>query len=230
LTQAPDIAVDTLEESRCKAARALTIGTCFMLPLSPLGAWMAGNAILAITVAALAFTAAAILGMRLKNTSGRVLVAFGLIGQAICITAALAGHPWQLDAHMMFFALLAACMVMSEPVVIISAAAVIALHHLGLSIAMPALVYPSSDFMVNIQRTALHGVIVVGEAAVLWSALKSRLRAHNESLAAHAKILKSEAEARAAVAFAEEEKSKTTRALEAAEEAKSQAQEAHAKA
>ena len=227
MTQAPDITLDTLENSRCRAARALAIGTCVMLPLSPLSAWLAGNAILVMTAAAMAFAAAAILGARMKNTSGRVLVAFGLIGQAICITAALAGHPWQLDAHMMFFALLAACMVMSEPVVILSAAAVIAFHHLGLSIAMPALVYPSSDFMSNIQRTALHGAIVVGEAAVLWSALNSRLRAHQESLAAHAKIQKSEAEARAAVAVAEDEKSKTTVALETAEEAKRQAQDAH---
>lgn len=227
MTQAPDVTLDTLEASRRNAARALAIGTCFFVPLSPLSAWFAGNAIAATTAVAVIFAAIAILGVRMKNTSGRVLVAFGLIGQAICITAALTGHSWQLDAHMMFFALLAACMVMSEPVVIISAAAVIALHHLGLSVAMPALVYPSSDFLSNIQRTAIHGFIVVAEAAVLWSALKNRVRGHEESLAAHATILASEAEARAAVAEAEDEKSKTSVALEAAEEAKRQAESAH---
>ncbi|MGA9435968.1 MAG: methyl-accepting chemotaxis protein [Roseobacter sp.] len=226
MTQAPDVTLDTLEESRRNAARALAIGTCFMVPLSPLSAWLAGNAILAMSAAAMIFAAFAILGARMQNTSGRVLVAFGLIGQAICITAALAGHPWQLDAHMLFFALIAACMVMSEPIVIISAAAVIALHHLGLSIAIPLLVYPSSDFMSNIQRTAVHGVIVVTEAAVLWSALINRVRTHQESLTAHATIQASEAEARAAVAVAEDEKNKTTDALEAAEEAKRQALDA----
>lgn len=226
MTQATDATQDTLEQARRKAARALAIGACCMVPLSPLSAGLAGNAILTMTAAAVFFAVCALAGARMKTTSGRILVAFGLIGQAICITAALAGHPWQLDAHMLFFALLAATMAMSEPVVIISAAAVIALHHLGLSIAMPAFVYPSSDFMNNIQRTALHGVIVVAEAAVLWSALKNRIRAHHDSLAAHATILASEAEARAAVATAEDEKSKTTLALEAAEEAGRQAQDA----
>lgn len=165
-------------------------------------------------------------GAKLGTTSGRLLVAFGLIGQAICITAALSGHAWQLDAHMLFFALLVACMVMSEPVVIVSAAIIIAAHHLGLSIAVPALVYPSHDILSNQQRTAVHGAIVVAEAAVLWSALRSRNRAHDESLAAHATITASEAEAQRAVEIAETEKSKANADLADAEEAQQAAQEA----
>lgn len=217
---------DKLDVTREKGARALALGACAMVPLSPLCAWLAGNSIGLLSTAALAFAALSIFGMRMKRLSGRVLVAFGLVGQAICITSALAGHPWQLDAHMLFFALLAACMLMVEPAVIVMTAGIIAVHHLGLSLALPALVYPSSDILANLQRTALHGVIVVVEAVLLWSALRQRVRAHHESLSAHKTILASEAEAHAAVALAEEEKVKSAQALVKAEEAQKQAKDA----
>lgn len=217
---------DSLEITREKAACALTWGTCAIVPLSPLSAWMASNSVWVVTLAALIFAAFGFLGSRMNSKSGRILVAFGLIGQAICITSALAGHPWQLDAHMLFFALLAACMVMVEPTVIIVAAAVIAVHHLSLSLSLPALVYPSADMLANLQRTAVHGVIVVAEAAVLWSALRRRVQSHLEGQEARAALLGSETEARAAVKSAEEEKAKTAEALEVAEKAQLQAKKA----
>ncbi len=226
MTNAHTTQEDALQQSRRKSATALAIGACAMVPLSTISAWLAGNSVLGVTLGAICFALASAAGARNNTVSGRILVAFGLIGQAICITAALSGHPWQLDAHMLFFALLAACMVLSEPVVILSAAAVIAVHHLGLSVAMPALVYPSSDLATNLQRTAVHGIIVVAEAAVLWSALKTRLRAHEASIAAHATISASEAEAREAVARAEKEKTKSAAALEAAKQANQAAEEA----
>ncbi|WP_227267407.1 methyl-accepting chemotaxis protein [Roseobacter weihaiensis] len=226
MTDTATLQHDTMEKSRRSGAWNLAVGACAMVPLSAVAAWAAANAIMIVTVTALIFAALALFGAKLGTTSGRVLVAFGLIGQAICITAALSGHAWQLDAHMLFFALLAACMVMSEPVVIVSAAVVIAVHHLGLSIAMPALVYPSPDILFNLQRTAVHGAIVVAEAVVLWSALRSRNRSHNESLAANATIRASEAEAQRAVEIAEAEKSKANAALAEAEESQHAAQEA----
>lgn len=226
MTETANATTDTLDLSRRTSARALANGACAMVPLSPFLAWVAGNAPVVTVGAAVFFAATALFGARRDSTSGRILVAFGLVGQAICITAALAGHPWQLDAHMLFFALLAAAMVMSEPVVIVSTAAVIAVHHLGLSLVLPALVYPSADVFSNLQRTAIHGIIVVAEAAVLWSALRNRLRAYNDGLALNAAIRASEADARGAVAVAEEEKRKATDALQQAELARQQALEA----
>ncbi len=226
MTETANATTDTLDLSRRTSARALANGTCAMVPLSPFLAWVAGNAPVVTVGAAVFFAATALFGARRDSTSGRILVAFGLVGQAICITAALAGHPWQLDAHMLFFALLAAAMVMSEPVVIVSTTAVIALHHLGLSLVLPALVYPSADVFSNLQRTSIHGIIVVAEAAVLWSALRNRLRAYNDGLALNAAIKASEADARGAVAVAEEEKRKATDALQQAELARQQALEA----
>lgn len=226
MTQSNTDQRDTLEVTRDKGARALAFGACVMVPFSPLSAWLAGNSIALVTVMAVVFATIAMLGTRMTSLTGRTLVAFGLIGQAICITSALAGHPWQLDAHMLFFAMLAACMVVVEPTVILVAAGVIALHHLGLSLALPTLVYPSADLLENLKRTAIHGIIVVVEAAVLWSALRRRVQSHQESLEARDTIVASEAEARAAVTVAEEEKAKSAQALEEAKAAQEQARQA----
>ncbi|GFE49739.1 hypothetical protein So717_14920 [Roseobacter cerasinus] len=132
-------------EAADKATMQVAIGSAMLVPFSVMAAWIAGNALLAVALVAAIFAGMAFLGARFSGRAGRVLAAIGLVGQAICITAALAGHPWQLDGHMLFFALLAVCMIMSEPVAILAAAAAIAVHHLGLSLALPALVYPSVE-------------------------------------------------------------------------------------
>ncbi|MFK7837358.1 MAG: methyl-accepting chemotaxis protein [Sulfitobacter sp.] len=93
--------------------------------------------------------------------------ALALIGQAIAFTAAFQGHSWQIDSHMMFFALLA-CLVMLRSIpTLLVATVVVALHHLSLSYLMPSLIYPAGDFMQNIGRTVMHAVIVVLETAAL---------------------------------------------------------------
>lgn len=218
--------LDHLELSRLKASQTLAWGSFAMVPLSPLAAWIAGNSIPVAGVAAVFFAALSLLGARMQGIHGHALVAFGLVGQAMVITAALAGHAWQLDAHMLFFALLAATMAMSQPTVVVTTAAAIAVHHLSLAIAMPALVYPSPDLWANLSRTALHGAIVVAEAAVLWSALRRRVLAHEENIAASAAVTASAEEARAALESAEAEKTKATEALQQAEAARVQALDA----
>ncbi|MBW4710328.1 methyl-accepting chemotaxis protein [Roseobacter sp. YSTF-M11] len=215
-----------LDAVRNRSAMHLAIGCCAMVPLSVLAAWLAGNSLIVAGGSASLFAILCVVGAKLRSLQGRVLVALGLVGQAICITAALSGHAWQLDSHMLFFAILAACMVLSEPVVIISAAAMIAVHHLSLSIAMPALVYPSSSLFDNLQRTAIHGVIVVVEAAILWSAIRNRNIAHEKSVADTLKISAAAQEAKLAVERIEAEQSKTETALLAAKEAQQQALEA----
>lgn len=209
-----------------KAAMQVAMGCVALVPLSVVAAWIAGNSLIMIGIVAICFAGLAFLGTRLQNLQGRVFVAFGLVGQAICITAALSGHPWQLDSHMIFFAVLAVCMVMSEPVVILAAAGAIAVHHLGLSIALPALVYPSLDLASNLQRTALHGTVVVVEAAILWVSLKQRNKAYQESLAKTIEIQSSADDTRDALAKAETANAEAEKALQAAETAQQAALEA----
>jgi methyl-accepting chemotaxis protein len=221
---------DVLEVARARSAQYLALGLCVLGVLAVGASLLAGTGALLITGLAAGLAAFALLGAHLKNGTGRIMVAAGLIRQTICITAAFAGHPWQLDSHMIFFAVLAICLVMSDTRVIIVAAAIIAIHHLSLSVAFPVLVYPSTDLWANLERTAFHGVIVVAEAAVLWFSIDQRNTAYRNSLAAPAEIASSARRATDALDKAEAARLQTETALAEAEASRSEALEATAAA
>jgi methyl-accepting chemotaxis protein len=214
------------DEASDQAASRLAFGVAGLVPIALAAAVVAQNAVFPVGVATVLMALLALAGASLKGQRGHILVATALIGQCICITGALAGHPWQLDSHMLFFAALAICMVMSDPLAVIIATVTIAVHHLGLSIALPALVYPSSDFSTNMQRVALHAVIVVAEAAVLYMSLHQRKKAYFASAEKSRKLKVSTEETRAALTRAEEAKRETEIALETAEKARCEALEA----
>lgn len=102
------------------------------------------------------------------------VVSFCYIGHCILLTAALVGHPWQTDSHMLFFAALAIVSTLSNPRALIFATVLVALHHISLSIFLPKLVYPGGDVQANLQRTALHAGIVLLESGVLLIGLLRR--------------------------------------------------------
>jgi methyl-accepting chemotaxis protein len=108
---------------------------------------------------------------------GPVGAAIALIGQAIAFTAAFQGHPWQLDSHMMFFALLACLVGLRSIASLLAGTIIIALHHLSLSFIMPSLIFPSGGFGANLARTAFHAVIVLMETAALVTTVHQLNRA-----------------------------------------------------
>jgi methyl-accepting chemotaxis protein len=93
-------------------------------------------------------------------------------GQVTLIVAAFAGHPWQIDAHMIFFAYIPITAAMLCPISIFTAAVVALVHHLGLTFLMPALVYPSLDLVENIMWSLFHGVVVIAETGALYFGVK----------------------------------------------------------
>ncbi|WP_323769257.1 methyl-accepting chemotaxis protein [Antarctobacter sp.] len=101
-------------------------------------------------------------------------LAFSVVALPIVITAALAGHKWQIDAHMLFFVALAVVATSGKRSVLIFATALVALHHLSLSVLAPMMVYPSADLVTNLTRTAVHAAIVILEFAVLIVNLEFR--------------------------------------------------------
>lgn len=113
------------------------------------------------------FLAIGFVFFRKKGVVREVGAATALIGQAIALTAAFQGHAWQVDTHMLFFALLACLVILRSVPAILMATAVTAVHHLSFSVFLPALVYPSGELIENLSRTVLHAVIVVMETAVL---------------------------------------------------------------
>jgi methyl-accepting chemotaxis protein len=156
------------------AMRRVAMMTWFVVPVAPIAALLAGNSPWFVLIFAAMAAGGGFTGSLSGGQTGRIMVAMGLIGQAMAFTAALSGHPWQIDSHMLFFAVLAVTMSMTDASVILISAGIIALHHLGLSVLLPTLIYPSVDVLRNIERTALHGVIVVVEAAVLFAAIQQR--------------------------------------------------------
>ncbi len=114
-----------------------------------------------------------------NGLSTRLVLAVALMGSVSVFAFQLAGHPWQIDIHMYFFAALACLVAYCDYRPIVAGTIAVALHHLALNFVLPAAIYPGgSDF----GRVVLHAVILAIEAGVLvWLAHQlSRLFATTE--------------------------------------------------
>ncbi|MBP1806794.1 uncharacterized membrane protein YhaH (DUF805 family), partial [Rubellimicrobium aerolatum] len=160
-------------------------------PVAPAAALLTGGPFGGVAAAAALFLGLALAARRLEPRERSLLLAMALIGHCIALTAALAGHPWQIDAHMVFFAMLAIVATMGSIPALLLACAVTAVHHLSLSILLPALVYPAAGLGVALERTALHAVVVVFEAAVLAWFIRSTEAAGAELAARRAELARS---------------------------------------
>jgi methyl-accepting chemotaxis protein len=126
--------------------------------------WLAPAALMA------AMALAATVSWRVSGSglSTRLIVAVALMGGVSVFVFQLAGHPWQTDMHMYFFAALASLVAYCDSRPIILGAIAVALHHLTLNFVLPAAVYPGGA---DLGRVVLHAVIVLIEASVLiWLA------------------------------------------------------------
>ncbi|AML51611.1 methyl-accepting chemotaxis protein [Falsihalocynthiibacter arcticus] len=173
--------------------------------------------------ASLAFALLALLSLRGSPALGRIGVSLGLIGQAMILTGIFIGHPWQIDSHMVFFAVLAALIALSDIRVILIATAAIIVHHLSLSVLTPTLIYPSTDVVANIGRSLFHGLVVAIETFALIIAVRTRLAQNKDAMERNTELSAEKAKAEQALVHANE-------SAAAAEAAHAEAQEALAKA
>jgi len=120
------------------------------------------------------------------------------------LTAAFSGHAWQIDTHMMFFAVLAVVATMGSIPAVVLAVLITAVHHVSLSLLFPALVYPVGDWIDAILRSLMHAAIVLFEAGVLILSILRANRASRELAVAHAHLDETLAEAQLCRAHAEE--------------------------
>ncbi|MCK0122081.1 hypothetical protein MWU61_16130 [Loktanella sp. F6476L] len=108
---------------------------------------------------------------------------FAILAQAqvAVIVGAFAGHTWQVDAHMHFFATMGILILLVDHRAILAGAAAVAAHHLILNFALPEMIYPGGT---DLGRTIMHAVILVlatlalayasqALAAINWEAQKS---------------------------------------------------------
>ncbi|WP_282602504.1 ATP-binding protein [Paracoccus sp. PARArs4] len=94
----------------------------------------------------------------------RYLAAVALVAQPAMLLLILRGHPWQMDMHMYFFALLALNLGWFDRGALLAAAIATTLHHLVLSYVLPSAVFSNGG---EFGRVMLHGGIVAFQTVVL---------------------------------------------------------------
>jgi methyl-accepting chemotaxis protein len=155
-------AVDLL---RARTARVLAIYIAAHLPVVVLLDWLVQGGP-GWTSAIMAVIAAATGAMTwfAQGVSQRLFLAVAMMLTVACVVAAMSGHPWQIDIHMYFFAALAMLVAFCDWRVVLAGTVAVAVHHLVLNFALPALVFPDGGAFF---RVVLHAVIVLIEAGVL---------------------------------------------------------------
>lgn len=139
------------------------------------GQWI-GAAIASLIAAAMAETT-----LRLAPTKANDVVAVALIAQPAIGVGLLAGHPWQVDAHMYFFAMVAALAMMSDVRAIVIATVFVAVHHLSLNFGLSALIYPGGT---DLARTVFHAFVLLLESAAIILTIRDRNTQKAASVAA----------------------------------------------
>lgn len=207
-------------------AQNLAYASFLWIPIAVGASWWAGTNIWFIAGFAIYFAVSNLVVVVLRPQDGAMTNAVSWVGQVAVINAAFAGHPWQIDSHMAYFAVLAGTMVFADIRATLTATAVIAVHHLTLTFLFPTLVYPSTELAENLPRTVLHAVIVLTESAALIYAIRLRQALTQREVEQAHELTESMKEAESARAQAEEALIDARRAKVEAETARKDAEKA----
>ncbi len=155
-----------LEVFQRRIVRALTALAFAHVPILTIVAWMLNRDATAIAgISLLLATApAALMAMQRPLKVAFFAIAIALVGQTSLLVYAMTGHPWQVEMHFYYFAILAMLVGFCDWTVLLAAAAMIAVHHLSLNTVLPSAVYPGGTDYV---RVVVHAVVVVIETAIL---------------------------------------------------------------
>jgi methyl-accepting chemotaxis protein len=156
----------SLESFQHTVAKALTALAWVHVPVLGVIAWALGRDIGGFAFIALMFAAApAVLQwMRRPVQVVAFAIAIALVGQTSLLVLAFSGHPWQVEMHFYYFAVLAMLSGFCDWRILVMTAALISVHHLGLNTFLPDAVYPGgTDYF----RVSAHAIPVVIETAML---------------------------------------------------------------
>ncbi len=183
-----------VEGLRAKAAPillALLLSICLGAVAT---AWLLNTNAMLVSLGAGALSLSAILSWRASPTGvlTRSLVTICSLASVGLILIALEGHPYIVDAHMAFFAVLAVSVLWACWRAIFWGTAIVAVHHLMLNFVWPSLIFPGGT---DLMRVVLHAVILVAEAAALaWLAAKVEKLLSVEDMAKSAEEMRAMAE------------------------------------
>ncbi len=164
--------MEMINNIRATFSRVLTYALAVHVVLVAAAAFFLGQDVLVPTMLAVLLAGVPIL---LHWRVGCTQLQRELAGTSLVLFAALLvyvfrGHPWQIDIHMYFFAVLALLAGFCDFRVIVVSAAVVAVHHLLFNFVVPTWVFPDGA---NFWRVVLHAVVVVVEVVCLiWLTLK----------------------------------------------------------
>nr|WP_314073236.1 response regulator [uncultured Roseococcus sp.] len=186
-----------IEMLRNRFGRAMVWILWLHVPMIALAAYLLGHA----PASAAAFSAVLVGAYHLcwhlwgAAPVSRYISAIAIMGQPALMLYLLAGHPWQMDVHMYFFAALALLIGWSDWRTIIVGAVTIALHHLILNFALPLAVFANGS---DLPRVYLHAAIVLFQSAVLVTLSSTLVRTFDRIAAMGTEVLIQTQEAQAA--------------------------------
>ena len=155
-----------LDAFQSTIAKALMVLAAVHIPILALIAWALDRDIISTVLTSVVLAAAPLIAWVARRPIR--IVGFGLsvalVGQTSILVYLLNGHPWQVEMHFYYFAVLAMLAGFCEWSVLLATAALIAAHHLSLNWALPAALYVGGS---NFLRVLVHAVVVVIETAML---------------------------------------------------------------
>ena len=164
--------MEMITEIRNTFARVMNYVLLAHILIIALVGWFTGNDVFFPFIISMLAALVPIALYKLQGPSDlqRQIAGVSMVLFAALLVYQFRGHPWQIDVHMYFFAILAVLAAYCDFKVIIVAAAVVAVHHIGLNFIIPAWLFPEgADF----GRVVLHAVVVVLEVpSLIWLALK----------------------------------------------------------
>jgi methyl-accepting chemotaxis protein len=143
----------------------------------PIGAAMVSGVSLPIpALGAVGFLMVSLFASRRDTPLADYVVATAMIAQAAWFTAMFAGHPWQVDTHVIFFVLLAVLSCRNSARLMMYTCGITVAHHLILAFALPQWVFPPAQIANDMARTAFHAVLIGLEGWALTFAIAQRKR------------------------------------------------------
>jgi methyl-accepting chemotaxis protein len=214
----PSLEVGSIAALRLNVARMLIAVAFGHVPALSGVAFARGFDVAPVAFAAAALAAVPAIMFRMDRSTLAMsfAVAVALVGHTSMLVYLMKGHPWQIEMHFYYFAVLAMLAGFCGWRVICLAAALIALEHGVFNSLMPDAIYGGGA---DLPRVAVHALVVIIESAVLvtiGSAIRSafatadRMREKAEELAADREQL---ATARQAALGETTERADGTRAL-----------------
>jgi methyl-accepting chemotaxis protein len=155
-----------LASFRTIIARALLALTILHVPTLAVLGWLLGQNFWAFLAGAAACAAipALLAALQRPIATLAMAIAIALVAQTSLLVFAFKGHPWQVEMHFYYFAVLAMLSGFCDWRVLLLAAGLTAFHHISLDFVLPNAVYPGGS---DITRAGVHALVVVIETAML---------------------------------------------------------------